>query len=115
MTHSFPTRRSSDRHEVDDDLPATADPHHRAVNIAAVNLLRECIGNPLKAGFVEAQFIYVATSHWFLLALFRNGGGEIADAPWREGLATADTSLHLRSEEHTSELQSLMRISYAVF
>src|SRR3546814_1716041 len=24
-------------------------------------------------------------------------------------------SLHLRSEEHTSELQSLMRISYAVF
>src|SRR3546814_5769057 len=103
MTHSFPTRRSSDRHEVDDDLPATADPHHRAVNIAAVNLLRECIGNPLKAGFVEAQFIYVATSHWFLLALFRNGGGEIADAPWRE-----------RSEEHTSELQSLMRISYAV-
>src|SRR3546814_10898225 len=32
----------------------------------------------------------------------RRGGGRIADA-------------HLRSEEHTSELQSLMRISYAVF
>src|SRR3546814_7633888 len=32
-------------------------------------------------------------------------------------LATArnDMSLGLRSEEHTSELQSLMRISYAVF
>src|SRR3546814_4713888 len=27
----------------------------------------------------------------------------------------ASTSLRLRSEEHTSELQSLMRISYAVF
>src|SRR3546814_1436645 len=27
----------------------------------------------------------------------------------------ADTVDHLRSEEHTSELQSLMRISYAVF
>src|SRR3546814_3047264 len=26
-----------------------------------------------------------------------------------------DTPLHMRSEEHTSELQSLMRISYAVF
>src|SRR3546814_2391616 len=28
---------------------------------------------------------------------------------------TAITPLHARSEEHTSELQSLMRISYAVF
>src|SRR3546814_4452216 len=27
----------------------------------------------------------------------------------------ADVALRLRSEEHTSELQSLMRISYAVF
>src|SRR3546814_10110875 len=27
----------------------------------------------------------------------------------------SDTELHGRSEEHTSELQSLMRISYAVF
>src|SRR3546814_4873753 len=27
----------------------------------------------------------------------------------------ADGYIHLRSEEHTSELQSLMRISYAVF
>src|SRR3546814_2592979 len=26
-----------------------------------------------------------------------------------------DQSIHARSEEHTSELQSLMRISYAVF
>src|SRR3546814_6473000 len=29
--------------------------------------------------------------------------------------ATAGTGLDKRSEEHTSELQSLMRISYAVF
>src|SRR3546814_1252527 len=29
--------------------------------------------------------------------------------------APADRPHHLRSEEHTSELQSLMRISYAVF
>src|SRR3546814_3152710 len=34
---------------------------------------------------------------------------EIADRPDGRGLA------HARSEEHTSELQSLMRISYAVF
>src|SRR3546814_14831347 len=31
------------------------------------------------------------------------------------GRAATATSLHPRSEEHTSELQSLMRISYAVF
>src|SRR3546814_10601561 len=30
-------------------------------------------------------------------------------------LPTLDTLQHRRSEEHTSELQSLMRISYAVF
>src|SRR3546814_2612433 len=33
--------------------------------------------------------------------------------PWR--LATAGLLMGARSEEHTSELQSLMRISYAVF
>src|SRR3546814_2450492 len=31
------------------------------------------------------------------------------------GAATAVSVVNLRSEEHTSELQSLMRISYAVF
>src|SRR3546814_2954690 len=31
------------------------------------------------------------------------------------GLSGIFSSLHSRSEEHTSELQSLMRISYAVF
>src|SRR3546814_5591632 len=47
------------------------------------------------------------------------GGGEIVDQP----LPALQMVLHahqrsvspLRSEEHTSELQSLMRISYAVF
>src|SRR3546814_15196913 len=33
----------------------------------------------------------------------------------RTGLQPPRTRLHDRSEEHTSELQSLMRISYAVF
>src|SRR3546814_9812081 len=42
------------------------------------------------------------------------GGGEreMLDAL---ALIVADEFLDLRSEEHTSELQSLMRISYAVF
>src|SRR3546814_2970801 len=33
----------------------------------------------------------------------------------RLGLEVAQAALDVRSEEHTSELQSLMRISYAVF
>src|SRR3546814_5859901 len=39
-------------------------------------------------------------------------------APWRSrggDTAPLRSALHRRSEEHTSELQSLMRISYAVF
>src|SRR3546814_1560807 len=39
-------------------------------------------------------------THQFMLALYQ----------WSFG-----TAFHARSEEHTSELQSLMRISYAVF
>src|SRR3546814_4441395 len=38
-------------------------------------------------------------------------GGELIDAP----RAAAREDRRARSEEHTSELQSLMRISYAVF
>src|SRR3546814_2157746 len=43
-----------------------------------------------------------------------NGGrdDDIADIHW---LGIALARLHARSEEHTPELQSLMRISYAVF
>src|SRR3546814_8866102 len=38
-------------------------------------------------------------------------------APWRSSFTPCPGPLpeHRRSEEHTSELQSLMRISYAVF
>src|SRR3546814_8150249 len=39
----------------------------------------------------------------------------IALASVKQAAAEANTELGLRSEEHTSELQSLMRISYAVF
>src|SRR3546814_6405058 len=39
----------------------------------------------------------------------------LLQAGYRVGLYTSPHLLHFRSEEHTSELQSLMRISYAVF
>src|SRR3546814_7317455 len=59
-------------------------------------------------GLTPADFVKQAA--WFLSELnaihpFREGNGRVQ-------LAFLDI---LRSEEHTSELQSLMRISYAVF
>src|SRR3546814_5508053 len=47
-----------------------------------------------------------------------NYGGRSADIWWdrnRAALSRIGNLTVLRSEEHTSELQSLMRISYAVF
>src|SRR3546814_5194121 len=44
----------------------------------------------------------------------RAGAGEILLGPFRVFVVENDGGL-FRSEEHTSELQSLMRISYAVF
>src|SRR3546814_2139802 len=45
---------------------------------------------------------------------FQLGAGALAYAPFEEALKPLWVS-NDRSEEHTSELQSLMRISYAVF
>src|SRR3546814_3069194 len=43
-------------------------------------------------------------------------GGNVVDAALRPDILARDDDLRVRrSEEHTSELQSLMRISYAVF
>src|SRR3546814_10871452 len=51
-----------------------------------------------------------------LLQVSGKSATAISDAIVRVvGQTRADARLHDRSEEHTSELQSLMRISYAVF
>src|SRR3546814_1623550 len=86
-------------------------------------------------GVVNAQFRRAEDGRWLLLEInARPAGGVVyADqvgcsliADWA-GLLTGrltpdtidrsevDTEVAFRSEEHTSELQSLMRISYAVF
>src|SRR3546814_8667067 len=53
----------------------------------------------------------LAASRYFLL----EGAAAAHLTDFVEGAACGATIGHLRSEEHTSELQSLMRISYAVF
>src|SRR3546814_4518233 len=49
---------------------------------------------------------------FFLCAPYRSRGAGMRECALRACAATSATG---RSEEHTSELQSLMRISYAVF
>src|SRR3546814_4723449 len=62
-------------------------------------------------GFVEHRFFVLAREHGFhidpaAVQITGNAG---------RGFRVAAQRAHGRSEEHTSELQSLMRISYAVF
>src|SRR3546814_5060484 len=44
-----------------------------------------------------------------------NADGDLFSPPWKGGVGGGSILAKVRSEEHTSELQSLMRISYAVF
>src|SRR3546814_3148096 len=69
------------------------------ITVAGRSLLDHCIDRLVEAGVRCA----VVNIHWL--------GSQI-----REHLAARrDIAVTIRSEEHTSELQSLMRISYAVF
>src|SRR3546814_7039507 len=100
MTHSFPTRRSSDLESSDGEnkeaLPAKAlflalwDHHYK--NSMRIDLwTKDMPIDEMKRFFYETLQTLGDT--------FIRAAGEDP----------------IRSEEHTSELQSLMRISYAVF
>src|SRR3546814_7281239 len=65
--------------------------------------------DPIHQAFVEAPELAKAT-HGFTLSRIR---GNQLDLWYRDGPCLRGEKV--RSEEHTSELQSLMRISYAVF
>src|SRR3546814_10538953 len=98
MTHSFPTRHSS-------DLLYTSKAPKSPENSP----------KPLRRGRhcgCEAPVLPAAAR----CDDMGDGGlsaGCLADD--RGCMTTADSEADVRSEEHTSELQSLMRISYAVF
>src|SRR3546814_965092 len=83
MTHSFPTRRSSDLRPKRAAMVLTVCP--------ATNRRRISISRSVR----HAD---------------KPGAGSLADMSFAHHSLT-----NRRSEEHTSELQSLMRISYAVF
>src|SRR3546814_5170627 len=56
-----------------------------------------------------------AARFYGLIPVDREGGGKAMCAMLAAAKAALAAGRPLRSEEHTSELQSLMRISYAVF
>src|SRR3546814_3360215 len=92
MTHSFPTRRSSDLCVGLVDL--------RPALLQGLMILAAHFGQPLAAGPAVEPAL----------------DPEMAGQSHRARIVErADREVDVRSEEHTSELQSLMRISYAVF
>src|SRR3546814_1060570 len=104
MTHSFPTRRSSDL------ILSRAPPSGPS---ASARRWRRCCATPRS----------IASSTLERLKRRRAGMGNGGARPEpsftvgveEEYLLVDRETRDLRSEEHTSELQSLMRISYAVF
>src|SRR3546814_5789101 len=70
------------------------------------------------SGRLQFDLFHVYTVDQHTLAVLRNLASFGQAAPEDDRFATARAvwpTLRKRSEEHTSELQSLMRISYAVF
>src|SRR3546814_7527724 len=61
----------------------------------------------LGVGHLRARIGRLRSERWLASVIKDVRGGRLAPPP--------ETALAVRSEEHTSELQSLMRISYAVF
>src|SRR3546814_3003834 len=94
LTHSFPTRRSSDLDW--ETLPYDSFSPHQDLISERLRTL-----HALMQESVDILTVPVTT------ALYRLAPPEF--------LAAYTFSFRQRSEEHTSELQSLMRTSYAVF
>src|SRR3546814_8071768 len=76
-------------------------------NLAVVEKLDRLL-QAICQSLVDRDFRYRAESHCSIFAILL---GRIPGDRYRSVSATQP----IRSEEHTSELQSLMRISYAVF
>src|SRR3546814_1574550 len=109
LTHSFPTRRSSDLEAIAPQVLAVLkewgwSEGDSRLDILNVNGSGISLGHPIGVTGVR------------IAATMLN---EMRRRDVRYGLETmcigGGQGLAARSEEHTSELQSLMRISYAVF
>src|SRR3546814_2492431 len=97
MTHALPTRRSSGRADVRDGACSSS-------------TLQEAASWGKVSTAMEQMVFAEAGSVIPLLASDAYHRGH-----WKTRAKRAYATMFDRSEEHTSELQSLMRISYAVF
>src|SRR3546814_3648208 len=107
MTHSFPTRRSSD---LDNDGRGRncACPASPPAELGDVYIRRHTAGALCGRRFLPQIRVRPVVERTILPPPDHKG--------WDLAPHKGAGCLHLsRSEEHTSELQSLMRISYAVF
>src|SRR3546814_2873127 len=134
MTHSFPTRRSSDLQDVRRGLINAAE-----AEAARREIERRLLQTDAPAGATSATTggagprrlalaVVVALPVLGLGLYLQLGTPDLPDMPLADrdpggpeevalltGRLEARVADNPRSEEHTSELQSLMRISYAVF
>src|SRR3546814_1904129 len=104
LTHSFPTRRSSDLRARCRERRSKPSPGESGGNPAS------CFSTEMAVtptGGVSSRHSLPPTGGW----------GRFPGRAWddRDGGKVTRRRFIWRSEEHTSELQSLMRISYAVF
>src|SRR3546814_4508029 len=113
MTHSFPTRLSADLDDQRTTLAADSQRHGSQGEALDYALLVDGLEAEREQGItIDVAYRYFGTARRKFI---------VADCPGHEqytrNMATGASSadLAVRSEEHTSELQSLMRISYAVF
>src|SRR3546814_9760236 len=87
-------------------LPLCGPKHYSCVTISPAKVVQRCAG----AGIWGILVRFNDLMQTVLAAEGRSGLGAVT--LWRQ---CVDLLAQNRSEEHTSELQSLMRISYAVF
>src|SRR3546814_8351127 len=107
MTHSFPTRRSS-------DLPVFGGEGKMNVfEVEGQRLYAPQGSNDFCLPTEAARRIDFVHPYWDEVGLPSDFG--FARGQSLGGIKVARDNFGPRSEEHTSELQSLMRISYAVF
>src|SRR3546814_1061052 len=117
MQHSFPTRRASDlirrHHEL--QLKRRRHPARFSGLTEAVDLAALSLGRATSSALASGDSDAVDVGHGRAVVVVALGGESRTDALVDDLRHLHDPLSVVRSEEHTSELQSLMRISYAVF
>src|SRR3546814_7482838 len=107
MTHSFPTRRSADLH----DLRAGARKLRHLGDAGCGSEIGHRRGDAQpRCDRADARQFPAGTRTGAAQAMM---GSSASESAYRVLMGVLESST--RSEEHTSELPSLMRISYAVF